>query len=330
MSAMWVYLLISLSGLFTAALFAGFENGMVSVRKARLDHAVEEGSILAKLMRKLLDRPAMMLATVLFGTNLSHNVIAVFALSFVTELTTAQVWTAITPLILTLIVLLFCEIVPKVWFRQQPFARCRAAVLPVYCFYLVTYPFVRVITAVVHALQKFFPHSEGSDIVLLRDDFRLMLRESQDDKLITNECRLLLENSLEYDRRKVRGMMIPRSVVQALTADATLQEALELAQTHDISRFPVALPNAPNEWVGIFSIYDAIFRVPRDEWEAKTVLDYIRPTTTVTETDDAGTVLQRSRTARSPLLVVLDSEQRQVGVITPTDIVKPLFGDLDL
>jgi putative hemolysin len=341
---LWMYVIAAAVGLIGSALFAGFENGMISIRKARLDHAVEEGSFPAKLIRFLLDRPALMLAAVLLGTNLSHSLTSgasgriaesimgthgtgaeVNRLAFSAILSAFA--SAIPP---TIVILIFCEIVPKVWYRQRPFQRCRATVLPVFLFFVISFPFVWAMTAVVHLLHKLFPRGRGSDILLLRQDFRQMLRESESDGKITPETRLLLENSLEFDQQSVRGMMIPRSVVHALPADTPLEKVVELGRDTDVSRYPVYAENAPSQWTGIFSVYDAIFRIPREKWATETIGQHIRPLVTVDEKDDASQVVRVSNSSRSPLLVVLDDDKKQVGIITPTDIVRPLFGNLDL
>ncbi len=325
-----IYALISLCTLVCSAMFAGFENGMISIRRARLDHAVAQGSYLAKLIKRFLNRPNIMLATVLLGTNLCQAFSAIAFNELVRELFFDRFWlSALASALLTLLILIFAEITPKVWFRQRPLERCRLMIYPIYLFHLLCYPFIRILTFLVRLLQWFFPERRGSDTVLMREDFRLMLRESEHDGQISPESRLLLENSLEYEQQTVRNMMVAKDRVQALSADTTLAEAMEAGRDTELSRFPVYLPGQPERWIGIFAIYDAIYSVPPEQWKAATVLEHIRPMTVVSANSKPSQVLQRARLARSPLLVVLDEKINQAGIISVSDVIRPLFGHLE-
>ena len=168
-------LALSVIGIALSALFAGFENGMVSIRKARLDHAVEQGSWTAKLIKRMLDNPSSMLATVLLGTNLAHCMTAIyFSKLFHADTLWKQ---CLTVAALTLIMLIFAEITPKIWFRQRPYERCKATVLPVYAFFLFPpcWLFIKLLTTLVNGMNKMLNKGKG-DVILLRDDFRTILR----------------------------------------------------------------------------------------------------------------------------------------------------------
>ncbi len=326
----FIALSISVSGIVVSAVFAGFENGMVSIRKARLDHAVSQGSWTAGLIQALLNRPSSMLAAVLLGTNLAHSFTAIAFNQAAEELFGSGYHVIIgANAVLTIVMLIFAEITPKVWFRQRPFHRCRLMIAPIYLFYVLTVPVTILITMLVAVLHRLFPRGTSSDAVLLRDDFRTMLHESETEGLLSGEGRRLLENSLGYHQQTVRDLMVPAEGVHALSTDATLAEALALAEKTNVNRFPVYSAGKSGTWSGVFSVYDAIYRIPREQWKKETILAYMRPLVTVSDEASASEIFKNSRLSRSPLLVVLDSRERQVGIVTAGDAIKPLFGQLD-
>lgn len=327
-----IFLGITVIGIVLSAITAGFENGIVSIRSARLDHAVEQGSLTAKLIRKLLDNPSSMLAAVLLGTNLCYSITAVSfgkATEGLGRGPSDLVVKVGATAVLTILMLIFAEITPKVWFRQRPFRRCQYFVIPIYIFYRVTTPFVWVITFFVTMLNRLLGGERRNDVVLMREDFREMLRESEEEGLLTSEGRSLLENSLGYEQRLIKQLMVPRNDVIAMPTDTTLAEAVKFSKEKNVSRFPVCEPGKADQWIGVFSIYDAIFACDKALWNEELVLPHIRPITTVDANANMDAALRNSRHTRSPLLVVVDSDGKQIGILTIGDVVRPLFGQLD-
>ena len=328
----FIYLLISITGLIFSACFSGFENGMLAIRQARLDHAVKQGSNIALKINYFLDRPSLMLATILLGNNLCNVFTAIYVdelLKIGTDnLNLSQIMAAtisiLASVVLTIIVLIFGEITPKVWFRQRPFQRCSKLVYPMYVFYILAWPFVRMLTSLVKLLNRLFPGEHAGNTT-----DSTMLRESASAGLIGMESLFLLENALQYDETRIGQLMVKKEGVVALNVNMTLSEALRFSRETNISRFPVYKDTSKEKWIGTFSIYDALFRVAPEDWDKKQIRRYIRPITHVSTKSKASNVLQRSKVSRSPLLVVVDNDMHQLGIITPSDIVQHLFGELN-
>lgn len=329
-----VIVLVCLAGAFCCS---GFENGMLSIRRARLEHAVAGGDRRARRLQQFLAAPHTLLATILLGNNLCMTIAAIYSDQLQQNLLQALhgwggVWwlNILTPVVLTVVLLVCSEITPKLWFRQNPLGRCLPLVPPLVAFTWLAYPLVRALTAFVNALNRLFPSdtSHGAaGAALLRDDFRLMLLESEQQHLLDREARLLLDHALDYHENTVRDRMVPRAQVIALSASMTLAEAVAIAKRHQRNRFPVTQNAAPDgPWSGIFTVYDAIFRVHQRDWATQTVADCMRPPVTIRDDMPIAKVLPLSRLTRSTLLIVVDAAGQQRGIITPSDILAPLFG----
>jgi CBS domain containing-hemolysin-like protein len=326
------------AGLLASACFSGFENGMIQVRQARLDTAVESGSGGARLIKFFLERPAVMLSTILLGNNLSNCFTAIFFDEFVRlaieplPKVEPLVASAVASAALTVVVLIFGEVTPKVWFRQRPFYRCQIFVYPIFAFYKLTAWVVSLLSWLTQQLDRLSeqgPHESGKT-GHLREEFRHLLIESETDGLIEPDVRQLLDDGLDFHRYVVSDIMLPRAQVRAVTAGTGLSAAVAYASEHGLSRLPVARDDDGTEWAGVFSVYDAIFRVPRDRWDACTVLDVIRPMTTIHAAAPINAVMTLSRANKSPLLVVVDERGAQRGVVTTQDMAALLFGKVRL
>ncbi len=93
--------------------FAGFETGLVSVNRLKVDHAKSEGDSNAKLLQYLLDHQAQVISTVLIG----NNIALVGMQSSFTTLIEPIVPSILIPTLLTVLALIFCELLPKSLFR---------------------------------------------------------------------------------------------------------------------------------------------------------------------------------------------------------------------
>jgi len=198
-------------------------------------------------------------------------------------------------------------------------------------FYWVAWPFVRLLTSFVTLLNRLVPSSRGSGEVspaLMREDFRMMLEESREQGLIDAEASALMDNALDYHNARVADRMVPRAEVTVAHTAMTMAELVELAEATGVSRFPIAgKDNLDGDWIGTVTVYDAYFRVPRERWQTETLLPWVRPALTISGQAPVNRVLLRASRG-TPILVVQDAEGKQVGIVTPADVVTPLIGDL--
>jgi CBS domain containing-hemolysin-like protein len=327
-----IALLITIVCLGASACFSGFENGMIAIRRARLEHAVANGSATARLMKRFLDRPALMLGTILLGNNLSNVFTAVYFDRFLQgyiddPVTVAVLGTAL----LTVIVLIFGEVTPKVWFRQAPFFRCQLLIYPMFIFQCVTSPFARMLGWVAARISALVVGTVGvaqENVASVRESFRIMLHESLETGLIDDEAYGLLERAVDYSRMHVSEVMTARAETRCIASSLTLEEAVAESQRYGRARLPVYDEQDPDRWIGVFSVYDAMFRLHPDDWAGHCVVEYVRPAITIREGARLQDVLNLSQLTSSPLLVVVGRDGAQSGIVSANDVIPPLFGEL--
>jgi CBS domain containing-hemolysin-like protein len=326
-------IIVTAACLLASACFSGFENGMLALRRARLDHAAGEGKATAVLMRRFLDNPGLMLGTILLGNNLANVFAAIYFDEIVQRVFgTSAVYTSIASLMLTFFVLVFGEISPKVWFRQAPMQRCGLLVFPMYALYVVMMPAVKVLNGVAQLVSRLVGGGPaGQDRALIRDEFRTFVLEGSREGVLDAEAARILDSALGYTGETAGSLMTPIDKARTMPATLTLREAVNLAEDLRTSRFPIVSPeDAENAWVGLFSAYDAIFTVPPERWDDETVTDHFRPLVTVPAGAGIDRVLRIAHATRTPLLAVLDDGGKTVGVVSVRDVLRPLFGELEV
>lgn len=328
-----ILIILTVLGIVASACFSGFENGIIAVRQARLDHAMKENSAAARLIQYFRNHPSVMLSTILLGNNLCNCFTAIFFDKIVKDQSDAMWLSMVASAVLTIIVLVFGEVTPKLWFRQRPFFRCRLLIYPMYIFHLAFYPFVWTlskITSLVNRLLGDRSDADAAHMQISREEFGLLVSESKSAELIDPEAAQLMENALHFHDRVVSDIMIPAGDVRTIAANATLSEAVAAARRFNTSRFPVTQENGGKTWIGIFNVYDAIFRADRDSWEDERVIDFVRPLVNIPEAAGINLVLTISRNMRSPILVVRSNHSEQSGIVTPMDVTYPLVGRMTM
>lgn len=315
---------------------SGTEVGLISLVPARVRHGVRVGHRGAWILDFFMRHPGYLLATAL----VSQNVFLVAASN--ASLRAMSAWGLGQPSLLlaaSLIIslmLLLSEITFKSWFRQAPYDRCRIFAYPLYAVYWLLWPAVALsarFTGMVNRLAGGRLADDKTASTLMREDFRILLRESEKDELIDPEAADLLERSLDFHRLRVGDVYRPREQVVQVGADATIAEAVALCRSHGISRVPaltrgLSRGKAEAPWCGVFNVYDAFFAFPEAAWATTPVVSVLRPAVTVPADGTMEDAMAKAKRSHAILLVVIPRghTERHLGIITTTDVARVLFG----
>lgn len=328
-----IYLALAIVFILMQGFFSGIETGLVSILKPRVQHAIRSNVRGAKILHFFLSRPGYMLATTLIGTNLCIACASNMAKKGAETLGFASTESIIFLTVAMTIILLILEIVPKDWFRQQPYQRCLIFAYILYGAYLILYVPVHIMAGFTGIINRIFGRKttdEDSVIDLMREDFILFIRDSESSGAIDAGAAEILERSLDFNSLTAGEIMCKRRDVKEISSSCTIAEAVECCRRTGISRLPVKKTGSTldtDAWMGIFSVYDAIFTVPEKDWQARKVTDLMRPVVSLPEDSLLDEILVRAKKNRSPILAVCSAkDSRHIGIVTPNDVVKQLFG----
>jgi CBS domain containing-hemolysin-like protein len=308
------------------------ETGFVSALKPRIRQGVEKGERGAKTLLFFINRPGVMLATTLLGTNIclvcSSNMAKEAAASFGFESPKAFLATTI---IMSLI-LMNAEILPKDWFRQSPYRRCRRFIGVFKIIYFILYIPSHILSAYTRYVNNFVSGKKDDKQdarIIIRKDFLLLLRESEKAGAMNANIAGVIDNALCLHVTKVSGLMIKRENVFEISSDMTLREAFDFCQIKKVSRTPVKHSGkGDSRWIGFFSIYDLIFNVDESRWEKMRVSECMRPIPEISLFDKVDNVFEISKDGASPILAVFDPGKPGIhnGIISVFAISEKLFG----
>jgi len=324
-----IYVFITLFFMIMMAFFSGIETGLISLRKSRVKHGVKQKILKAAILDFFISHPGYMLATTLIGTNIcivcSSN--SAKAAAAVLGYKGPAVIFIITGIMTVL--LLFIEIVPKDWFRQQPYQRCMFFAYLLYASYFILFIPVKMVSAFTAFFSALITKSSSEPSAgLIREDFRILLRESENAGIIDNQAADILDRALEFHDIRPGDIFIAAASVIDIQPDMSVFDAIQFSRRHGKSRLPVRVGTGEQKWKGIFTVYDALFNIPEPLWKNTLVTECLRPLIEITESATMNDMLLNAKSSETGILIVCSQSEKKthLGILTISDIIKLLFG----
>ena len=320
MTDLWPLLLMGFF-LFLSAVFSGSETGLYSLSRSRLDVEVRRGARGAGLVRGLTERRATVLITLLIGNNVALEFMTLTA-EHLFEQAELAAWKrdALLALVLTPIVFLFGELLPKDLYRRRPHALMRVSAPILVLFRYAFWPLERVLKGLTWALERLLGF--GSEEIVRRSgriELLGALAEGRAAGALEPHAEELARNALKLRTMPVGSAMIPWGRVNTVDAGATDREQRDVVEATKHTRLPVVGSDGVEGYVHQLGVLQAGEAVP--------VLDHLRPLSFLAPELPVDRALAHLRTGGRRQAVVGTPEAPQ-GLVTLKDLVEKISGDL--
>lgn len=319
-----IKLIILIILIFLSAFFSSAETVFTTANKIRLQSLVEEGNKSAKLAVSVLDRFSKMLSTVLIGNNLVN-----ISASSLTTMLTAEYFGSwaigIGTGVLTIIVLLFGEIVPKTWAKlnSDKLALIYAPIIHFLCFILT--PVVYVVDILSNGILRILKIDPNKKVLGITENELLSYVDAgHEEGVIESEEKEMIHNLFEFSDAQAKDVMIPRIDIVEIPIDASYDEIKELFREHKYTRIPVYKETQDNI-VGVINIKDFIFLESNASFS---VTDIMRDVYYTYEFKNTQELLTEMREKSFSLTIVLNEYGAAEGMITLEDLLEEIVGDI--
>lgn len=304
-----------------SAFFSGSETGVVSLNRIRLRHMVRSGDKRAQKLSKLLVQQEGVLAATLIGTNLFNIVAAAVATALLGHRfgSTSPI---VSTLIITPILVVFAEVIPKTYSRLRADTAMLGACGPLSIATFILTPFVRVTSFFVGTLFAVTGATKRSPFVT-REELKSIVRESAERGTLRLREHDMLQGVLDFSKTVVRDVMIPLREVASIEEKAGVNELEDLVRSRGHTRIPVYRERV-DEVVGFINVFDVLY----DEDLKDGVFRFIRPLPVVPEIKRLDRLLIEMLRARVPIALVVDELGTCVGIVTVEDIIGEIMGEL--
>ena len=172
-------------------------------------------------------------------------------------------------------------------------------------------------------LLDFFSNESAEEPV-----FKDMLREATARELVEPDALNIIYGALQVAHMQARDIMIPRSQMAYVKADARLEEFLPYLIEARHSRFPV-VGETLDDIKGILHAKDILPWLLQKDWDAFNIKDVIRPPAVVPESRRLNDLLDEFRSRKNHMAVVVDEYGDVAGVVTIEDVLEQIVGDIE-
>ena len=223
---------------------------------------------------------------------------------------------AIASGILTLLILVFSEIIPKTIGSVYWRGLIGNTTLVVEVLIFFTYPLV--------LLAEYISNFGQDEATVTREEVIAMAEMGEDEGVLEEQETDIIENTLKLKDVKVKDIMTPRSVIFALKSDLTVGQVLEEHETLDFTRIPIFEGNL-DVIKGMVNRYEIINRKAEDQFSTR-MHEISQEVPFVNENDPIDKVLELFIKNRDHMALVNNNENSLTGLITLEDAIETILG----
>ncbi|MEM7475288.1 MAG: CNNM domain-containing protein [Planctomycetota bacterium] len=302
------------AGIFLSAFFSGSETGFYRVTRVRLLMDAKTGSLIARSLLWLIERPTVVVATVLIGNNIANYLVSLGLVLLGQQLLSGiGVLQTFLPVLATPFLFIYGELLPKYLYYNAPYALSRrGAPLMVLCAGLFL-PISILVIALERAWQKLIGiDGSQSKLSLERQELQRVMMEGQEAGILVPSQQELAQNLFTYGGRPVRQFAIPARALPIASTDTSPEEMLQLAKRMKQKFIGIRETSAideanDGELQGCIAVSDLLLC---SEEHPETL-----PVLSVENTESTIQVLLRMQGSASPLAQVCDAKGKLVGII---------------
>ncbi|MDE5715185.1 MAG: hemolysin family protein [Anaeroplasmataceae bacterium] len=310
--------------IFLSAFFSMTETAFSSANVVKLKSLVEDRRRGAKKALELADNFEKTVTTLLIGNNIVNTALSTVAVGFFAKLVIFGDWVSFaSTLIITVVLLIFGEILPKTFAKNNPESITIKVAYIVYGLQLIFYPFVMLFRGLQRLVTK--KGADDEKKTFDEEEFNILIDEMEESGAIEDDEASIIKNVLDLKDRSVSDLMVPRIDMVAISYNASLEDVKQFLMETNYSRIPV-YKNDKDHIVGILYVRDffpALVKNPKMSW--KKLIRPVKFVSSQMKADDLIVEMQKSKT----MIAIVSGEYGDVlGLVTMEDALEELVGEI--
>ncbi len=313
-----IIVLILLSAFFSAS-----EMAFSSVNRIRLRNFSNQGDKRADVALKIVNDFDKALTAILIG----NNIVNIASTSIATIVFTQKFGTAsvgISTLVMTFVVLVFGEILPKSLAKEnaESFTLAIAKIMSVLIFVLT--PIINLFIALKKGVSKLFGKNSINNPSVTEEELKYIIEEIEDEGVLEEQESDLVRSALEFDEIAINEILIPRVNITGIEISEDTEKIKEIFLAERYSRLPVFDKTIDNI-IGIIHQKDFFELYLKGEKEIKQI---VQDAFYISEHKKISEVLSAMQRTKTHMAIVLDQYGGTAGLVTLEDIIEELVGEI--
>jgi len=315
--------------LIFSAFFSASEVALFSLDKRKLKKNLDLNPFVGRYLLNLIEHPRRLLVSILIGNTIANVSASIVAVSIALDITkTADISQeyilTLQIIILTVVIILFCELTPKIWAARSPLTFARIASVPLYWFTVIIFPVAESLTEIIRMIISKVKIDQ-TKAAISADEITELAELGHEMGTLQEEEHGIIQSIVSFKSVTVLEVMTPRVDMVAVASDIQINDLIEVIKSSGHSRIPV-YRNSLDEIIGI--IY------------AKDVLAYLRNTSGfdlmklarkalfAPKTKMINDMMYELQEKKMHIAIVVDEFGGTAGLVTLEDIIEEIIGEI--
>jgi len=302
--------------------FSATETAFSCMNKIKMKNLAAEDNKRAELVLKLEDQFDKLITTVLVGNNISNIAMTTVATVFSIKMWGAKLGPTIATVGITIIVLIFGEVSPKILAREKPEKAAMMLAPLIHGLMIILRPITICFDGLKWLLKKIFGTNDVPEFS--EDELLTIVEEAEAGGAIGEEQSELISNAIEFNDVEAIDVLTPRVDIIAFEKGTSVAEIKKIFKESGLSRLPVYEDDLDNI-IGVLNQKDF------NNNDVKTIKDvekYIKPVVYVAESIKAAVLLKKMQKMKTHIAIVVDEYGGTTGLVTLEDIIEEIVGDI--
>lgn len=315
-----------------SAFFSSAETALTTMNRLRLRTLMEEGSKNAAIAMKLVQNPGKLLSTILIGNNIVNLSASSLSTVFATNLciqagTPIPVSTAvgIATGVITLVVLLFGEILPKTLATRYSEKLSLAYARIIYALTIILTPLIFIVNLLSSGVLKLLRADKKVKTQMTENELLTFIDVSHEQGVIEQEEHEMITNVVDFGDSMAKDVMVPRIDIVFASVDSTYEELTQLFKEEKYSRIPVYEASKDNV-IGIVNLKD-LFCYDKDPKDF-VLRNFLREPFYTYEYQKTSELMLKMKDQSFNIAIVLDEYGATAGLITLEDLLEEIVGEI--
>jgi gliding motility-associated protein GldE len=315
-----------------SAFFSGAEVALFSLDKRKINSQFSSHSIILDYVNSLLEQPRRLLVTILIGNTVVNVAVSIIAVSLAIELAplfgiVEELAISIQIITLTLLILIFGELLPKVIASKKSVGFTKTVVIPLYWINVMIYPVSETLTEIIKtATSKIHIHKHKT--VLTKDEIGELSSIGQEKGTLEEEEHEIIKSIVSFRNILASEIMTPRVDIKAIQSDESFNQVVSTINDTGHSRFPLYNEDL-DSIVGILSAKDILPFIKNGKpLKAINLSTIARKAMFVPKTKKINNLLREFQSKKTHIAIVVDEYGGTAGLITLEDIIEEVVGEI--
>ena len=316
------YIIAIIALVVCSMFFSSTETAFSCFNKIKMKNLAANDNKRAELVLKLDDDFDKLITTILVGNNISNIAMTTVATVFSIATWGAKFGPTIATIGITIIVLVFGEVSPKIIAKENPEAAALFLAPMINALMKILTPITILFAGLKRFLIKMFGNNDGPDFS--EDELLTIVEEAEAGGAIGEEQSELIANAIEFNDVEAIDVLTPRVDIVAIEKGQTVDEIRGIFKESGMSRLPVYEDDLDNI-IGVINQKDFYNNNVQTVEEVDRI---IKPVVYVAESIKAAVLLKKMQKNKTHIAIVVDEYGGTTGLVTLEDIIEEIVGDI--